>query len=155
MRPRRGNDEAGRFEEVLAAHREFLRRLIRAQGFSLEALDRRFGFRRGYVSRLLKGDTSLTVHHVHAILEAIGISPAFYFSRLYSLPKGEFESDEEMAQRMAEIVVRAFQRSREPLAEEAITAEVGSFEARIERAMREVLGRAQPRRSRDAKKPSS
>lgn len=72
-----------RYDEELARHRTFLRRLIAARDFTLEELDRKFGYGRSYLSRLLSGETALTVVHVLAILEAIDYPADKYFSALY------------------------------------------------------------------------
>jgi len=87
MLPRLNAAERKRFEKELALHRTLLRRLIAASGFSLEDMDRKFGYGRSYLSRLLSGDTALTVYHVLAILEAINYPPASYFSALYPPPE--------------------------------------------------------------------
>ena len=87
-------DEQRWLEAELAAHRDFLRRLIQARGFTLSKLDECFGYRRSYLSRVLKGQTSLTVVHVLAILEAIDYPPTAYFSALYPPPERETTSEE-------------------------------------------------------------
>jgi transcriptional regulator with XRE-family HTH domain len=94
MLPKGEGDEQRWLEEELATQRDFLRRLIQARGFSLSDLDQRFGYRRSYLSRVLKGETNLTVHHVLAILQAIGFSPAAFFSALYPPPEQDTPSEE-------------------------------------------------------------
>lgn len=149
MRPRPGDDDQRQFEESLAVHRDFLRRLIRAKGFSLEELDRRFGFRRGYVSRVLKGETSLTLHHVLAILEAIDVPAGFYFSTIYPPPPRDSESEGEVARRLLRLLERALRSDGEAAAAALLPAEGSdTLEARIEQAVSEMLAKARPRTGR-------
>jgi hypothetical protein len=57
--------------------------LIQLTGWTRQEVDDRLGFGRGYTSRLLTGNCKLLYRHVLAILEAIGIAPAFYFDVLH------------------------------------------------------------------------
>jgi transcriptional regulator with XRE-family HTH domain len=71
----------------LAAALDFLRRLIAARRMSLGDLDDKLGHARGYVSRLLQGNTRLTYDQILSILKGIDVEPAFFFSTLHPLRK--------------------------------------------------------------------
>ena len=144
MLPKGEGDEQTWLDEELAAQREFLRRLIQARGFSLSELDRRFGYRRSYLSRVLKGETTLTAHHVLAILQAIGFSPAAYYSALY--PPSEQDTASEELRRLVE-------RIEKLLPEAARAGSIAELEAgeprqaRIDKAVDEATTVRRSRRS--------
>lgn len=76
--------------------------LIRVRGWSRNALDRELGFRTGYLSRLLLGNTKLLYEHILLILEAIDIEPSFFFNCLHG--PGAPERLEEVPPRIEQIV---------------------------------------------------
>ena len=132
-------EESGR---RLDAARQFLRRLIQAQGITLQDLDKRLGFTRGYVSRLLHGETRLTYQHILEILEAIDIDPSIYFSTLHPQRQHRREPEALRIEELRELVSQLHRIL--PAAEESIPAlappaSEEDVEARIQDAVREVL----------------
>lgn len=64
---------------------DFVRLKIRSTGHFQNAVERRLGWGEGYLSQLLRGNQDLKVKHVYAILRAIGVPPAEFFSQLAAL----------------------------------------------------------------------
>lgn len=64
---------------------DFVRLKIRSTGHFQNAVERRLGWGEGYLSQLLRGNQDLKVKHVYAILRAIGVPAAEFFSQLAAL----------------------------------------------------------------------
>jgi hypothetical protein len=149
MPPDKENDPE--HEDELDAARRLLRHLIRVQEVNLQDLDKRFGYTRGYVSRLLHGDTRLTYQHVLQILKAIDVEPALYFSTLHPQRQLRRQAEAERIEELRTLIGRLGRLL--PIAGEVeVLAPTPSadedIDTRIQEAVRTVLARRQPRRSR-------
>lgn len=126
----------------LDAARQFLRRLIQAQGITLQDLDKRLGFTRGYVSRLLHGETHLTYQHILQILEAIEIDPSVYFATLHPQRRQRREPEALHIEELRELVHRLHRilpAAGEPDRPVAAPPSEEDVETRIQEAVRTVL----------------
>ena len=139
-----------RYDEELTRHRTFLRRLIAARDFNLEELDRTFGFGRSYLSRLLSGETALTLVHILAILEAIDYPADKYFATLY--PPSSPTPTERQGDWKGEFL-HALRRVEDLLSQgaegSASGAEASSPDERIEQSVDEALRSVRPHPGRD------
>ena len=59
---------------------EALRRTVKLAPVSQRAIERAHGWNRGYVSQVLSGHITLTVHHLLAILDSLKLDPPTFFS---------------------------------------------------------------------------
>ena len=59
---------------------EALRRTVKLAPVSQRAIERAHGWNRGYVSQVLSGHITLTVHHLLAILDSLKLDPPAFFS---------------------------------------------------------------------------
>lgn len=57
-----------------------LRRLVRQSARSQRSVEQENGFRRGYLSQVLKGHITLTVRHLLGILRALDVAPSRFFA---------------------------------------------------------------------------
>jgi transcriptional regulator with XRE-family HTH domain len=148
-------DENGDEEErKLAAYRDLLRRLIQAKGFTLQELDRKFGFSRGYLSRVLKGETTLTLKHVHSILGAIGVPENVYFAALHPPPpvrRGPATPPYEDLHRLLQRLEAALppDLGQEAPAPRPLPDPAATLEERIDALVNEALAAGRPRPPRD------
>jgi transcriptional regulator with XRE-family HTH domain len=137
-------------EQELATIRDLLRRLIQAKGFTLQDLDAQFGYSRGYMSRLLKGETALTFHHVFMLLDALEFSRNDFFSVMYPAPPPYREREDsplEAIERLIRRLDRYFPAGPDdddpepPPAPDSPTAR----EERMAEAVRKALAAGRPR----------
>lgn len=63
--------------------REELRLRVRASGTNQRQIERMAGWSRGYLSQVLQGHISLTVHHVMTVLDALDMPPDRFFVELF------------------------------------------------------------------------
>lgn len=86
-------------DEAVDKIREELNRLIHDSGETQRTVERRNGFKTGYLSQVLHGHITLTARHVVGILFALDEPPASFFARLFEPgPASEFD---EIRQRLA------------------------------------------------------
>jgi transcriptional regulator with XRE-family HTH domain len=138
-------------ERELAALRDLLRRLIHAKGFSLQELDARFGYSRGYLSRLLKGETALTFRHVFMLLDALDLSRNEFFSVMYP-PPPRYREREDSPREAIERLIRRLDRyfpggpdDENPEPPPVLPDTPEALEERIVEAVRKALAAGRPR----------
>lgn len=84
--PTSGSEKADRTDDLikedLKAALRLLDNLIYASGRTKQDLDRALGVSRGYVSRVLAGETRLTYETILRILEILGLDRSLFFDTL-------------------------------------------------------------------------
>lgn len=71
-----------RRDRMVIRVREALRRRVRASTHTQRDVERRNGFRPGYLSQVLQGHIALTLRHLLGILLALEVDPETFFAEL-------------------------------------------------------------------------
>jgi transcriptional regulator with XRE-family HTH domain len=126
----------------IEAARLLLRRLIRAQGLTLQEIDAKLQYARGYLSRIVNGETRLTYQHILDILRAIDVPPSLYFTTLHP-PAPRPSAEQPLLQELRAVLDRLLPSLPPPAnpPEPLPTISDDDLQARIDAAVRAVRRR--------------